>query len=259
MKRIGLLGKKLGMSQIFDQEGHCLPVTLLEVGPCYVTALRTKEKDGYSAVQIGFDPAREKRVSKPVQGQAKKAGTPLLRRIKEIRTDEIEGLAPGAKLTVDNFEAGDWVDVRGTSIGRGFQGVVKRHHFKGSLSKSHGSMFGRVPGSIGASSFPSRVIKGMKAAGHMGNKPITIQNIRVLKVDQESNVLMLHGSVPGAEEGYLLIQTALKKGDAQRKWKVQASAVKDESSGKAKTSGGSSEAPHENVSSEGSPQETEKS
>ncbi len=219
MSRIGLIGKKLGMTQLFDDEGRRVPVTVLEVGPCHVTDLCTQEKHGYNAVQLGFGPAKEKRVNRAKKGHLKKSGAPALRFLREIRTEEIKGLAVGQKLKVDNFEVGDFVDVEATSVGRGFQGVVKRHHFKGGASKGHGSMFGRVPGSIGASSFPSRVVKGMRAAGHMGNAQTTIQNLRVVKVDQENNLLVVRGSVPGFEGECLLVRTALKRGKP-RQWKV---------------------------------------
>ncbi len=217
---IGLLGKKVGMTQVFDSEGRQIPVTVLEVGPCHVTELRTQEKDGYTAVQIGFGVAKEKRLNKAKVGHLKKAGVPMLRFLREIRTPDIEGLAVGKQIGVDNFEVGDFVDVEGVSIGKGFQGVVKRHHFKGGASKSHGSMFGRVPGSIGASSFPSRVVKGMRAAGRMGHTPVTVQNLKVVKVDKENGLLALKGSVPGVEEGYVVIRTALKRGKT-RKWKIE--------------------------------------
>ncbi len=218
---IGLLGKKVGMTQVFDAEGRQVPVTVLEVGPCYVTNLRTKEKNGYTAVQLGFDKAKEKRLNKAKLGYFKKINAPALRLLKELRTEDIEGLRVGIQLEVDNFEVGDFVDIQGVSIGKGFQGVVKRHHFTGG-GKSHGSMFGRVPGSIGASSFPSRVVKGMRAAGHMGNVPVTIQSLRVVKVDKGNRLLAVKGAVPGVEGGYLVVRTALKRGQP-RKWKVQGS------------------------------------
>ena len=217
----GLLGKKVGMTQLFDSEGRQVPVTVLEVGPCYVTSLKTSENNGYTAVQLGFDPVKEKRLNKAKLGFIKKAGVPALRLLREIRTEDVEGLKTGIQLEVDNFEVGDFVDITGISIGRGFQGVVKRHHFRGG-GKSHGSMFGRVPGSIGASSFPSRVVKGMRAAGHMGNARVTIQNLRVVKVDTENHLLVVKGAVPGVEGGYLVVRTALKRGQP-RKWKVQGS------------------------------------
>ncbi len=219
---IGLLGKKVGMTQIFDDQGHQVPVTVLEVGPCYVTGVHSKEKNGYTSVQLAYGNVREKRLNKAKLGHLKKAKAPSLRFMKEIRTETLEGLEVGQQLRVDNFEAGDFVDIEGTSVGRGFQGVVKRHHFKGGASKSHGSMFGRVPGSIGASSFPSRVVKGMKAAGQMGNARVRIQNLKVVKVDAEHNLLVVKGSVPGIEGGYLFVRTSLKR-SAPRKWKVEGS------------------------------------
>ncbi len=218
---IGLLGKKVGMTQVFDPEGRQVPVTVLEVGPCFVTNLRTKEKNGYTAVQLGFDAVKEKRLNKAKAGYLKKANAPALRLLKELRTEDIEGLRVGTQLEVDNFEVGDFVDIQGVSIGKGFQGVVKRHHFAGG-GKSHGSMFGRVPGSIGASSFPSRVVKGMRGAGHMGNAAVTIQSLRVVKVDKGNRLLAVKGAVPGVEGGYLVVRSAIKRGQP-RKWKVQGS------------------------------------
>lgn len=218
---IGLLAKKVGMTQLFDKEGKQVCVTVVEAGPCFVTALRTKEKNGYDAVQISFDSVKkESRVSKPKLGQFKKINVPALKFSREFRTEAGSDLKLGNQLTVDTFEEGDFVDVEGVSIGRGFQGVVKRHHFKGDASKSHGSMFGRVPGSIGQSSFPSRVLKGMRAAGHMGNAKITIQNLKVVKVDKEKHLIAIQGAVPGIETGYLLIRSALKRGKKDKKWKV---------------------------------------
>lgn len=236
---IGLLGKKIGMTQVFDDQGKQVPVTVLEVGPCHVTDVRTQEKNGYSSVQLAFGAAREKRFTKAALGHLKRANAPASKFIREIRTQEVDGIAVGQKLGVENFEVGDYVDVEGISIGRGFQGVVKRHHFKGDASMGHGSMFGRVPGSIGASSFPSRVVKGMRAAGHMGNTSIKVQSLKVLKVDQENNLLVVTGSVPGAEGGYLVVRSALRRG-AKRKWKVQGAAAetaKEKSSQDAKSQG----------------------
>ena len=220
---IGLLGKKIGMSQIFDEEGRQIPVTVIEIGPCHITELRTQDKDGYKAVQLGYGKVREKTLNKPKIGHLKKSNAGSLRFLREIRTENIEGLAVGASVAVDNFEQGDYVDVEGVSIGRGFQGVVKRHHFKGALTMGHGDMSGRRPGSIGASSFPSRVVKGMRMGGHMGNKTITVQNLKVLKVDQENNLLVVNGSVPGAEGAFLVVKASLKRG-ARRNWKVQGTA-----------------------------------
>ncbi len=217
---IGLLGKKLGMSQIFDDQGRQVPVTVLEVGPCHVTDIRNIEKNGYVAVQLAFGAAKEKRTSKAELGHLKKANAPALRFIREIRTEEVEGLQVGQKVGAANFEAGDFVDVEGTSIGKGFQGVVKRHKFKGALTMSHGDMSGRRPGSIGASSFPSRVVKGMRAAGHMGSEQVTTQNLKVVKVDSSNNLLLIKGTVPGKEGGFLVVRTSLKRG-VRRKWKVE--------------------------------------
>lgn len=231
---IGLLGKKLGMTQLFDGDGKQIPITVIEAGPCYVTALRTKEKDGYSAIQLGFGKVSEKRLSKAKVGHLKKANVPSLRNLREIRTENVAGVQVGNAIAVDSFEVGDYVDVEGTSIGRGFQGVVKRHHFKGDASKSHGSMFGRVPGSIGASSFPSRVVKGMRAAGHMGDAPVTVQNLKVVRIDAENNLLAIEGSVPGAEGAFVVVRTALKRG-AKRSWKVQGSATAKESAQESKS------------------------
>lgn len=215
---IGLLGRKIGMTQIFDEGGHPIPVTVLEVGPCVVTQLKTKEEEGYNAVQLGFGEKKEKRTSQPLRGHFKKAKVEPKRFLREIRTDELEGLAVGKELKVDHFEVGEYVDVEGVSIGKGFQGVVKRHHFKGG-PKSHGSMFGRVAGSIGASSFPSRVIKGMKMPGQMGNRRVTVQNLKVMKVDPENHLLVVKGAVPGTEESCLVIRTALKRG-SPKKWRA---------------------------------------
>ena len=219
---IGLLGRKVGMTQVFDEEGRQIPVTVLEVGPCVITQLRTQEKDGYTAVQLGFLNRKEKQTTKPLLGQFKKAGVALKRFVREIRTESVEGLKVGTELKVDQFQAGEFVDIEGISIGKGFQGVVKRHHFRGG-PKTHGSMFGRVAGSIGASSFPSRVVKGMRMPGQMGNQQTTIQNLKVIQVDLESNVLVVRGGVPGTEAGCVVIRSALKKAKTKTKiWKVEA-------------------------------------
>lgn len=216
---IGLLGKKVGMTQIFNEDGLQQPVTLLEVGPCYVTDIRKPEKQGYSAVQIGFDLIKEKRLSKPRLGLFKKLSVPAMRVVREIRTSETEGLEVGNALGVNNFEVGDILDVQGISIGKGFQGVVKRHHFKGG-EKAHGSKIGRESGSIGqGSANPSRVPKGRRMAGHMGDEVVTVQHLKVVKVEAESNLLVVSGSVPGFEGGYLVIKASKKRG-TKRKWKV---------------------------------------
>jgi large subunit ribosomal protein L3 len=224
---IGLLGKKVGMTQIFDKEGRQIGVTVLEVGPCHVTDIRSKEKNGYAAVQLAFGQAKEKRTPKAKLGHLKKANAPALRFIREIRTEEAEGLKVGQVLGASNFEAGEYVDVEGTSIGKGFQGVVKRHKFKGALTMSHGDMSGRRPGSIGASSFPSRVVKGMRGPGHMGAERVTTQNLKIVKVDSANNLLLVSGSVPGVEGGFLVVRTSLKRG-TQRKWKTDSAAAAKE-------------------------------
>ena len=221
---IGLLGKKIGMSQIFDGEGHQVPVTVLEVGPCFVTALRTKEKNGYLGVQLGFDAVREKVLNKPKLGSLRKANVPPVRFIREIRTEDIANLSVGSELHAENFEVGEYVDIEGVSIGKGFQGVVKRLNYKGGASSSHGSMFGRVPGSIGSKAggvgCRKKVRKGKGLPGHMGDENICIHNVKVMKVDSEKNLLVLKGSVPGAEGGYLIIESSLKRGK-KNGWKVR--------------------------------------
>ena len=214
---IGLLGKKVGMTQIFDQDGHFIPVTVLEVGPCTILQVKKKETDGYEALQLGFDAKKESRTIKPELGHFKKYNSGPKSFVREIRTDSIEKLEPGKVLNVNNFAVGDYVDVIGTSIGKGFQGVVKRHHFKGG-ERGHGSMFGRVAGSIGASSFPSRVVKGMRMPGQMGNERSTVQNLRVEKIDLENHLMVVHGAVPGHENGYVIVREAIKK-RRPRKWR----------------------------------------
>ena len=215
---IGLLGKKVGMTQIFDRDGNQVPVTVLEVGPCAVLQVKKKETDGYQAIQLGFDAKKESRTTKPELGHFKKSNSTPKNFVREIRTDSIEKLETGKVLDVNNFAVGDYVDVIGTSIGRGFQGVVKRHHFKGG-GRGHGSMFGRVAGSIGASSFPSRVVKGMRMPGQMGNERATIQNLRVEKIDLENHLMAVRGAVPGSENGYLIVREAKKK-RRPRKWRL---------------------------------------
>ena len=223
---IGLLGKKVGMSQIFDGEGLQIPVTVVEVGPCFVTALRTKEKNGYLGVQLGFDAVKEKSLNKPKLGALRKANVPPVRFIREIRTEDIANLSVGSELRAENFEIGEYVDIEGVSIGKGFQGVVKRLNYKGGASSSHGSMFGRVPGSIGSKAggvgCRKKVRKGKGLPGHMGDETVCIHNLKVMKVDAEKHLLALGGSVPGAEGGYLIIRTSLKRGK-KGSWKVRSS------------------------------------
>ncbi len=202
----GILGKKLGMTSIFSEEGESIPCTIIEAGPCYVTQVKTRDKDGYDAIQLGFDEKPERLMTRPRKGHFDKAKTKGLRLVREFRSSNGLPQELGAEVTVTLFAAGDVVDVRGRSKGRGFQGVVKRHHFGGVGMTSHGqSDRVRAPGSIGSSSFPSRVFKGMKMAGRMGHDNVTVKNLEILKVIPESNLLIVKGSVPGAINAYVEI------------------------------------------------------
>ena len=190
----GILGKKIGMTQVYLDDGRVIPVTVVEAGPCTVLQVKTPQKDGYEAVQIGFGEERKaSKVNKPLAGLFKKAGTPAFKQLREFK---IAGLKVGDTIKVDSFSKGDVVNAAGTSKGKGFQGVMKRHNFKGGPG-SHGSMFNRAPGSIGASSYPSRVWKGIRMAGHMGDERVTVQNITVVDVMPEKNIILLKGAVPG--------------------------------------------------------------
>jgi large subunit ribosomal protein L3 len=205
----GIIGKKMGMTQVYSEDGRAVPVTVIRAGPCVVVQRKSKEKDGYSAVQLGLVEERKvKRVTKPMEGHFKKAGLPPCRVLGEVRVQEDAEAKVGDKVSVSLFSPGDSVSVTGTSKGKGFQGVIKRHHFGGGAA-THGSMFHRAPGSIGASAFPSRVLKGMRAAGQMGSERVTVRNLRVVRVDAESNTLVVRGAIPGANGGYLVIR---KKG-----------------------------------------------
>jgi large subunit ribosomal protein L3 len=205
----GLIGKKLGMSQIFDDTGLAHPVTVLELGPCVVTQVRTPDHDGYGAVQLGF--GLDKRLNSPERGQRKASGF-MSKTLREIRADDPTEFTVGQVFKADVFEAGDLVDVTGTSKGRGFQGGVKRHGFSGG-PKTHGQSDRlRAPGSIGSSATPGRVFKGMRMAGRMGNDRVTVQNLRVLRVDPERNLLLVEGSVPGPNEGLVMVRRAVKAG-----------------------------------------------
>ena len=200
----GLIGKKVGMTSIFDENGKNIPCTVIEAGPCVITQVRTKEADGYEALQLGFDDA--KKSNKAAEGHAKKAGTVAKRKIVEFQGFEGE-FKLGDAITVDHFAEGEFVDVSGTSKGKGFQGVVKRHGFAGVGQATHGQHNRlRAPGSIGAASYPARVFKGMKMAGRMGGDKIKVQNLRVLKVVAEKNLLVVKGCVPGHKNAYVIIQ-----------------------------------------------------
>ena len=202
---IGILGKKIGMTTIFESNGNMVPCTVIEAGPCYVTQIKNKNKDGYSAVQIGFEDKKEKNSSKPIIGIFKKINTPVQRFIREIRDHSTEDLKAGDVIKVDIFKEGDNVKVSGISKGKGFQGVVKRHGFAGGV-RTHGqSDRERAPGSIGGSSYPSRVFKGQRMAGRMGNDRITVRNLKVVKVYSDSNLILIKGAVPGAKSGLVEI------------------------------------------------------
>jgi large subunit ribosomal protein L3 len=202
----GLLGRKVGMTQIFTEDGRVVPVTVIEAGPCYVTQIKTLESDGYQAVQLGFDAV--KKLTKPEKGHLDKAAAPQLRHLREFRADDVADLSLGQKLDATVFTVGELVDVVGTSKGKGFAGVVKRHHFRGG-PRTHGqSDRERAPGSSGSTTTPGRVFKGTKKAGQMGNKRVTVQHLQVIETDGERNILVLRGAVPGAKNGLVLIKKA---------------------------------------------------
>jgi large subunit ribosomal protein L3 len=206
----GILGKKLGMSQVFDTEGKVIPVTVIEAGPCTVIQRKTARTDGYDAVQIGFLQTKAARVGKPMLGHFQKAGKGAFSALQEIRVEAAEPLDIGAEIKVDIFKEGDVVDVMGHSKGRGFTGVMKRWNFRGGPA-THGSMHHRAPGSIGSSAYPSRVIKNMKMAGQYGNERVTILNLRVVGVEPEKNLLLVRGAVPGAKNSLVFVRRAVKK------------------------------------------------
>ncbi len=202
----GLIGKKIGMTSIFDENGKNIPCTVIEAGPCVVTQVRTKEVDGYQAFQLGFDDKAEKHATKAAVGHFKKAGTSAKKKVVEFQAFEAE-YKLGDLITVDLFNEGEFVDVQGVSKGKGFQGVVKRHGFGGVGQATHGQHNRlRAPGSVGASSYPSRVFKGMRMAGRTGGDNVTIQNLRVLKVVADKNLLLVKGCVPGHKNSYVIIQ-----------------------------------------------------
>jgi large subunit ribosomal protein L3 len=202
----GIIGKKVGMTQVYAEDGRAFPVTVIEAGPCVVVQRKSKEKDGYSSVQIGLVEARKsKRVTKPMKGHFDKAGLPPCRVLREFRVVDGAEVKVGDKISVGLFAPGDKVHVSGVSRGHGFQGVIKRHHFRGGAA-THGSMFHRAPGSIGASAFPSRVLKGMRGAGQMGGDRVSVRNLQVVRVDAGNNLLVVRGSVPGAGGSILVIR-----------------------------------------------------
>ena len=206
----GLLGKKIGMTQLLEDDGTAVPVTVIQAGPCVVVQKKTKQKDGYDAVQLGFvEFVKPKRVNKAMTGHFKKTNVAPARFVREVSVQGEEGANPGDKVMVDIFSRNELVHILGTSKGRGFAGFVKRHHFRGGRA-THGSMFHRAPGSIGSSAYPSRVLKGMRMAGHMGNAQVTVQNLRIARVDQENNLLFVRGAVPGPTGGYLVVEKSGK-------------------------------------------------
>ena len=212
----GIIGRKVGMTQVFEADGTVVPATVIKAGPCVVVQAKSAQTDGYEAVQLGLVDAKATKENKATVGHFKKANVPATRIRREVKV-AAGGDAPkaGDQVLVTMFNAGDRVDVIATSKGKGFQGVMKRHHFAGGAA-THGSMFHRAPGSIGASSFPSRVVKGMRAAGHMGAKRITTRNLKVVNVDLDNHLLVLRGAVPGAPSGVVIIRRAVaRKPDPQ--------------------------------------------
>ena len=239
----GILGRKEGMTQVFTEEGNLVPVTVVSAGPCYVVQVKTQERDGYTAVQLGFVEQKHHRLTKPLRGHFKKAGIQeegeeqerkragflALKHLREFRVDDPSAFTPGDRITVENFEKGDLVDVVGTSKGRGFAGVMKRWGFGGGPA-GHGGMCDRRPGAIGMHSDPSRVFKGKKMAGHYGAERVTVKNLEIQEVDVERNVLLIKGAVPGPRNGFLYIRKA-KTGVPRRKSGAEG---QDEGKGKKK-------------------------
>ncbi len=202
-----LLGRKLGMTQVWSEDDRLLPVTVIEAGPCTISQVKTDKKDGYSAVQIAFGAIKESKVNKPMKGHFDKAGIEPKRYLTEVRIDADEKVKLGQKLTVDMFEPGASVHITGVSKGKGFAGVMKRHNFKGGPG-GHGSHFHRAPGSIGMCATPSRVLRGTKMPGHMGSETVTVRNLEVVKIDVEQNLLIVKGAVPGGKGALLTVRSA---------------------------------------------------
>ena len=204
-----IIGKKVGMTQIFDEKGKVIPVTVIEAGPCLVAQVKSVETDGYNAIQLGFGDVKESKLNKPEKGHFAKAKLALKKHLREFRLDSVDGVNVGDEIKVDTFQTGDKIDVQGTSKGKGFQGVIKRHgQSRGPMG--HGSMYHRRPGSMGPTSTPGRVFKGKKLPGRMGNNTITIQNLEVVSVDLDKNVILVKGSVPGANGAILKIKSSVK-------------------------------------------------
>ena len=201
----GLLGRKLGMSNLFSPEGRQLQVTLLEVGPCVVTQVKTQATDGYNALQVGFLEKRENRINKPLQGHFKKSGGQACAFVREIPVDDPSEYTLGQTLAVDMFQVGECVDISGISKGRGFSGVIKRWGFRGGRA-THGSMFHRAPGSVGASATPSKIIKGRKMPGHYGNRRVTVRNLKIVDIRPEQHLMIVRGAVPGCRSGLVEVR-----------------------------------------------------
>ncbi len=214
-KEQGLIGRKRGMTQLFGEDGDVVPATVIQVGPCTVVQVKTRRTDGYEAVQLGFEP-RAKGASKPLAGHFKKAGVSVMRVLRELRLESAEGYQVGQQLTVDLFSPGELVDVTGISKGKGFQGGVKRHGWRGG-DATHGSMFHRAPGSIGASSDPSRVFPGHRLPGRMGGDRVTVSHLEVARVIPDQHLLVVKGAVPGATDGLVLVRKSVKLSKAQQK------------------------------------------
>lgn len=205
----GIIGKKVGMTQIFGDDGRCIPVTVVEAGPCVVLQKKALDKDGYAALQLGYCQQDTARSTKPEVGHAKAAGKGVFRHRKEFRLENCESYSVGDAITADIFSAGDIIDVTGVSIGKGFQGVIKRWGFKGGRA-SHGSNFHRAPGSIGCSATPSRVFKNKKMPGQLGNETVTVQNLTVIRVDGSDNLILVKGAIPGSKNGIVLLKDSVK-------------------------------------------------
>lgn len=206
---LGIIGKKIGMTRIFDEKGNVVPVTVVQAGPCPILQVKTEATDGYSAIQLGFGSRRATRVTKAMAGHYKKAGVESAAIVREFRTAELEGYEVGKSIDVTMFKAGDRVDLIGISKGRGFASPFKRHHLSRG-PETHGSMYHRRVGSMGASSDPSHVWKGKKLAGHMGDSKVTIQNVKIFQVDEKNNLLVIHGAVPGHENQYVCVAKSKK-------------------------------------------------
>lgn len=212
----GILGKKVGMTQLFNEQGVVVPVTVIEAGPCYVTQVKTVETDGYHAIQLGFDEVPERKLTKGQKGHLQKSGAPMVRRVREVRSDEAAQYSPGDVIKADIFQDGDLVDVVGISKGRGFAGGVKRHGFRGG-PKTHGQSDRlRAPGSRGAGTTPGHTFPGTKGPGQMGNKRVTVQNLTIALVDAERNLIAVKGAVPGPRGGLVLVRTAVKSQKGQK-------------------------------------------